>query len=382
MTALPVWDYFRSKGYLTAQAAAERLLGLTLGPTCRDATSFDSFLIPPPLLSFLRDAEVFSEPAFFDSHNPLKVVFAKPGTQQLIRRWCLPRTWFDFPVDAILFAEAYAEQEQAVGGVIQEVSCQSDVDQAFVAWASAVEGAVDSAIRVGHRRDPMRAPQSYLPRSYRGRCRQPRFVQRQGPQLPRAGRHGDYQPDVEVTSVRLRMRVRQCRRVRTFLSGLTKLEGLQHPPDSLVEQLFREWEAILRAKGYGESFASWALSWPCITMFPVDWPCAEWIADLVLLLEYARPSLSKRRRCAVTLAATVLMTMQGMVTRARPIVSCAVHLRPEKHVGGGTKCLGRICRNTPANARRQETAPGTQQLCGNQRAPTTIQGRQDCNGRP
>ena len=252
VTTLPMWAHFCGKGYLTAQAAAAQLLNITLGPTCRDVTSFDTFLLPPVLLGYLRHAEVLREPAYFDSHSPLRLSFAMPGTQALVRRWCMPKSWLEFDVCPQALEAAYDQQADRVTQAVASAASQAAVDHAFTVWASAVETAVDTALQCMHRRDPVASPQPRLPRTHKGRCRPPRFLQRQGPQLPRSGRHGDFMPPVECTSVRLRMRVCQCRRVRTFLSGLRKLEGMACPSDVLLQQLFQEWEAILRAKVWSQ----------------------------------------------------------------------------------------------------------------------------------
>ena len=218
VTALPAWDHFQAKGYLTAQQAAHRFLGLQLEPTCRDATSFDSFLLPPVLQGLLRHAQVLRHAHLFDSHHPLRLIFTRPCEAPLVRRWCLPRTWQDFLVDGTFLANCYSQHAHRVDAAIQGVAQQSDVDRAFTTWADAVESAVDDALRAQHRQDPVTWSQPCLPRSHRGRCKPPKFVHRQGPLLPKPGRSGDFMPDVECTSVRLRMKVRQCRRVQTFLS--------------------------------------------------------------------------------------------------------------------------------------------------------------------
>ena len=111
-------------------------------------------------------------------------------------------------------------------------------------------------------------------------------LQRPPPQMPRKARQGDYEPSQECTSVQARMRVRQCRRVRTLLRGLRKFLSMSQPCEDLLQQLFREWTAVVKAKGYAGPFEEWVLSWPFVHHFPVDFPEETWLADLVQLLEY------------------------------------------------------------------------------------------------
>ena len=293
VTSLPAWEQFQAKGYMTAQQAACRLLHVVLEPTCRDATSYDSFLIPPLLQGLLRHAHVMRDEHLFDAHHPLRLVFARPSAAPRIRRWCLPRSWQDFPVDPATFEGCYMPHVSRVDSVIQAVACQRDVDQAFTTWAAAVEHAVDAAVRCQHQCDPIKWPQPSLPRAHKGRCQPPKFRYRQGPCLPRQGRTGDYMPAAECTSVKLRMRVRQCRRVQTFLAGMRKFAGCAVPCDAQVQQLFREWEAIVNAKGYGRKFSHWVLSWDCVTVFPLDWPTLPWLADLLQLLQFDCTALAQ-----------------------------------------------------------------------------------------
>ena len=50
--------------------------------------------------------------------------------------------------------------------------------------------------------------------------------------------------------------------------------------------MFNEWHAIVRAPGYGKSFASWLLSWEFVGHFPIDFPSLDWLTDVCRLLEF------------------------------------------------------------------------------------------------
>ena len=125
-----------------------------------------------------------------------------------------------------------------------------------------------------------------LPASHRGRCRAVKRVARQCAQLPRKGRHGDFTPSFEGTSLLVRQRTRQCRRVRTFLSGFKKFSRGLETDDTLLQNLLHEWAAICRAPGYGASFSDWMLQWECVPYFPYDFPTLEWTHSALQLLEF------------------------------------------------------------------------------------------------
>ena len=117
-------------------------------------------------------------------------------------------------------------------------------------------------------------------------------------QLPRPGRVGDFHPTAESTNIRVKWRVRQCRRLRTFRGGLCKFLAQATPCERLLQQLFNEWEAILRAKGYGLSFRTWVLQWPFVSVFPVDFPSLAWVDEILQLLQFDCEALAAHEsRC-------------------------------------------------------------------------------------
>ena len=276
---LPAFADFQRLGFMEAFAAAQCRLGLHLPPTCKAATRNDTALLAPALVEMLMDAQVLTDAHLFDSHSPLLLDFAMPVQLPCYRRWALPRTWseLDFSQDA--FAQAYDASVPSVTATIEAVQTRQHLDQ-----AGACEKAVDAAL-ASCPASSSRALR-HLPRSHRGRCRPVRTVHRPLPQLPRAGRAGDFSPMHETTSIRVKWKVRQCRRLRTFQGGLRKFCSLPDPPAELLQQLLNEWHAIVRAKGFGSSFQAWVLSWPCVDMFPLDFPTPEWIDSLVQLVEH------------------------------------------------------------------------------------------------
>ena len=98
---------------------------------------------------------------------------------------------------------------------------------------------------------------------------------------------GGYNPDVEVTSVLGRLRVRQVRRIHTLARGLGKCRGTGLPAQpAVLRQLRREWAAICAAKGYAPSFPVWTLRVACFTSYPDDLPSTAWLEDLLQYVRY------------------------------------------------------------------------------------------------
>ena len=286
LQGLPVWEQYQARGFVEAHELVRQRLGFELPATCRQATAHDSTILPPVLIDMLRGAEVLTGSCLFDAHDPLVLTFLCPQDTPLSRRLALPKPWTDFHVSSEQMEQQYELRRSTVDAALEDISDADAVAWGFSVWARVVEEAVDGSIRIQHQADSSRCPQTHLPKSHRGRCRPPRFLQRPVAQLPRKGRHGDFMPSTEGTGHRLRLRVKQCRRVRTLLAGVRKAELQDTPSDTYVQQLLNEWAAVCRAAGYGRSFQAWVLSWPFVGTYPVDWPPSWWLHDLVQLLEF------------------------------------------------------------------------------------------------
>ena len=282
---LPAWQGFQALGYAEAFSVAYSRQGTTLAPTCKNSTRNDTALLSPVLVELFQDAHVLVDSHLFDSHSPLLLDFRVPSALPTTRRWALPKPWDDFQFEQQAFAAAYDGQVENISALVAEVSTRNDLDQAFQSWARAVENSVDCAIR---QHSPSSSPPGCggLPRSHRGRCKPLRIVTRPCPQLPRPGRAGEFCLQDESTSIKVKWKLKQCRRLRAFKGGLRKHLALSQPDEQLLQQLLDEWAAIRRAKGYGRSFEQWVLSWHFVSWFPIDFPTMDWTDSILQLVEY------------------------------------------------------------------------------------------------
>ena len=233
------------------------------------------------MVDLFEHAEVRDQDYLFDAHSPLLLHFRCPQGVPLRTRWLQPQSWLDFDVQADTFAAAYAQVAHTVSHAIAGVDSLAAAEGTFTFWASQVEHAVHNAIQRQRKVDPVTFPHHRLPKRCRGRCKPVRMVSRPHAQLPRPPRHGDFTPAYEATSVLVRMRTRQCRRIRSLLGGLRKAEALEAPDDAFIQHLLNQWHAILRAPGYGCDFSSWLLSWNFVVWVPVDWPNSIWLHEVL-----------------------------------------------------------------------------------------------------
>ncbi|CAE7392400.1 unnamed protein product, partial [Symbiodinium necroappetens] len=135
-------------------------------------------------------------------------------------------------------------------------------------------------------------PQPMLHSKHNG---EPPLLKRETACLLRPDWQGGYNPDVEVTSVLCRLRVRQVRRLLTFQRGLAKLRaGAVVSNQRHEHQLLQEWRAIVQAKGYPPDFPKWVLQVACFHHFPCHFPPTEWLDDLLSYVRYDCDCLARQ----------------------------------------------------------------------------------------
>ncbi|CAE7241088.1 unnamed protein product [Symbiodinium sp. CCMP2456] len=294
---LPAGAALASMGYQEVFSLHHNMHGEQLPATCKGATRYDTALLHPALVPLFRKAWVLSDRQLFDAHDPLCFRLALCAQRPCRSVWRLPRPWSELSLNKESFAEAF--RPAAASLCQQATSCATvaDVDAALLSFSQAAETAAQKALYQQHVKDPLRAPVSSLPKAYRGRCQNRPAIRRELAQLAPPDRSGGYVPDVEVTSVLGRMKVRQVRRVRTLRSGLVKLAGLgpSAATAALREQLRKEWRAILSAKGYPPRFSHWVLQIACFHHVPHGLPSIEWITLLAQYLQHDCDSLVRQQ---------------------------------------------------------------------------------------
>ena len=154
-----------------------------------------------------------------------------------------------------------------------------------------MEKAIDGTLRQQKRIDPLKNPQGFLPKLFRGRCATPRLIRTPCPKSPKRDSMGLYEPPTEVTSLKSRHKVRQVRRLRC-------LERLYHKHDLTQQFLplggssfpFQDmthlWQAIRQAQGYGRSWDRWILQFEAVTAVPVELPTFDYLYTVRQITQY------------------------------------------------------------------------------------------------
>ena len=296
--SLPAWESFACRGWVELGEFASAAHGLELPCTCKGATRFDTFLLPPVLLQFFHGADVLQDAHLFDSHSPMRLHLRLPGAQVPRWIWPLPKDFTDILAGSAGLDSNYQRQALAVRAAFAPDVPEHQDGNKVRLWAATVEEAVHATIRDQHRASGQKQLFSGLPRSFRGRCRDVERKRACPPRLSRAGRQGDPEPFDEDTTVLGRQRLRQLRRLTTFQQGFHKhFAGLfrgAYAPDGWPVSLHREWRAIVRASGYGVSFADWVLQWPCFPVWPQGFPSEEFLACLVDFIRFDVQALQRQ----------------------------------------------------------------------------------------
>ena len=296
---LPAGQAFEQLGYQEVFRLHQQRTGQALPPTCKGSTRHDTALLHPALVPLWTSSWVLSGSHLFDSHDPLCFSLRSCRRSLCRRVWNLPRPWSDFSPKPDDFREAFLPEVAHLRRKVSVCSNEAAVGQLLEDFSAAAERAVSEALAKQHRQDPVRHPQASLPKRYRGRCKDRALIQRPLPTLLRPAWQGAYNPDVEVTSVLGKLKVRQVRRVQTLLAGLKKLNSSPHRPGpDQVQQLRNEWWAICRARGYPPDFPNCVLSVAYFNRFPTALPDVDWLSDLLSYLRYDADSLTRQQaRC-------------------------------------------------------------------------------------
>ena len=236
-------------------------------------------ILHPFLLKYIQRIEVGPEHQFAD-HRHVHMHLDIPTKTVNAFTWFVPKSWTIFPIEPNTFAACYQQLcRQSTGPHVLPASLD-EVTSSLFRWSSQVEKAVDHCLRQKQRLDPVRNPQSFLPRTYRGRCATPRLIRASCPKTPKKDQAGNYEPPCEVTSLKSRLKVRQTRRLR-HMEQLYRKYQMQYIPIEQwsalpsTQSLLLLWQAICTANGYGSSWAHWLLQFDAVPAVPSYLPDFE-----------------------------------------------------------------------------------------------------------
>ena len=144
---LPAWSSFASRGWVELGNFAQVAHGIFLPPTCKQATRFDTFLVPPSLIQYFQGADVLSDAQMFDSHAPMRLHLRPPGRSSPRWMWPLPRPYSEVLRAPVLPSSSYEVAASPVRPAFLPEVSETRCGDKLRLWSATVEKAVDGAVR-------------------------------------------------------------------------------------------------------------------------------------------------------------------------------------------------------------------------------------------
>ena len=285
---LPAFKYFKDLGAVEAFSWFFAKTGTMLPPTCSGSTRNDSAILHPHVAAWISDMHVISEHQM-DIHTPLFIDFNCQQIKVPQNIWKLPKTWAHFAPKCETIQRMYQTIDfQTFFGKDSDFDC-NDMEDAFLLWSRNVEKAIDKAIAEDHKNDPISQPRNSLPSSYKGRCNFKQIFHTVHKPRVKSDRHGGYCPPAEVLSLRSRLKIRQVRRLHSLCRRYKSLplDESGFPGDSpTLSDAYKERKCILYAKGYGNSWMNWALSFEIIPALSLWLPSFQLLETLTQITQH------------------------------------------------------------------------------------------------
>lgn len=267
-----------AQGYQTTSEIYQSMYGVPTPSTCRETTCNDQMIVHPDILHYLHAIQVDKQKIFSD-HDPVLVTFQLPG--EMPKQTCIkhPTTWmtFDPSKEYAAIAFDYFAHQKGLPITPQDDMKAATLEQALIQWTKVAEKSIDWAIRMQHIEDPEKFPTKNLPKQAKGRAKTTKIIQKPVVTWLRTACHGQYTPEQSATSVLLKQKVRQVRRLQSLYYRIVKLNHLENGHQDHHLQVQREWKAILAASGYRPTFAKWCADIPEVGWCPLTVPTSEYL---------------------------------------------------------------------------------------------------------
>lgn len=229
------------KGWVDLHAFWAQQKGEIPGPTCKQSTRHIFMLANPLFRPFVCDVHVGFEDDL-DAHSVLIAKLSVPSYNPVVWKWLLPGTLDNCEFDPLLQS---AEPDCRWYEVFESHLAQGQVSKAYAHWSSGAEQVLlQSAVLdngpVVHKRFCGRG-QSLQP--VRRSLAAPRFKQ---------GRPTDFTVPHPTNGLLVRQVQKQARRLQNLARLLQP-----HLRVAAASKIGDLWQSILRATGFGKSFAHW-----------------------------------------------------------------------------------------------------------------------------
>ena len=259
--SLPCWPQLQAEGFQHLAALHEKLFSVPMKPTCKNVTIPDTAILCPMLAKLVIDIEVLSS-EWFATHRPVVFRLKIPQGRLFNTRIRFPRSFVELGLN-----------EDEIRDAADEI-CPHVTPQTLEEWGAVVEQVFDRAIAKHH-------PQlANLPAAFRGRCKPGGIVKCPINSPVKKASDGDFEPRVEVLTMKTRRKIKQLRRLDSFFHRMNKYEKQgAHTPQTFVE-LQQEWSTIRKCTALGIPFLHWTQDLPALDYPTWPLPSAAWVNDV------------------------------------------------------------------------------------------------------
>ncbi|CAE7571190.1 unnamed protein product [Symbiodinium sp. CCMP2592] len=288
--ALAAWSLMQQEGWKDGAAMQHCMDGLPIQKTFKDISRLDYILYNDLAAPAFRSFFV-SEQAETD-HRSVSAIFDWGALPKEISSFRMPMDLRDAGLSSAEVQHAYLPAGSRAR-LESSLHC-GDVEEIWSAFCQGFEDSMSFALQ--------RKNGACLDKKFRGRGKgyfnkQPYLEHR----TPRA-RHGEFQPSGDDDNVVLRQRIRQIRRLETYVAQSKARNALADPgrTELATQAAHRTWRAILCSSGFPASFQHWWLQEhsSCFPLSPPDVQVAEVLLQTLKNDEVHWRSLCTRNRQA------------------------------------------------------------------------------------
>ena len=253
---LPAVALLQQAGFVNLLDIHQILYGKPMPTTYKEQSTRDLMLFSTELAGHVASIEVLQH-VEFPGHKPVVVTLDLPDGGLTKCMWRSPKNWQELQPDKQIVEQCYSKMP--VLEFTQDSMCNLQL------WSRKIEQAVDNALAKQHQKQPEVFPASGLPPEYQGRFQsRPLSTKHFRCYAPKA-RQGDFEPSLEVKTIRATQLVRQLRRLQSLRRRMHRLPTYSDIWDRTWKGLEEEWKAVLKAPGFQGTFTKWVcqeLTWP------------------------------------------------------------------------------------------------------------------------
>ena len=276
---IPSWGLYQQCGFVDAALFDAQNRQTFPQPTCRGLTRKSFIIIPPSLQSSLVHCDTLDD-HLFDSHPVLRALFRLDSVTNAPTKLWFPKSFDEFFHDSEM-ADQLGKQifDQKIS-LFETLIEQERMDDAASCWAETVEQVLAES-SVDTEGKPVDITKGHLGRAKTATTRsQPPSIP-----IPKPGREGDFEPEGEFHSVKLRRWLRQVRRLQTMVANRSSLNTCSSDRrPHVASKCYELWQSILNAKGFKNGFVTFLLEhFNAVPLHCPDLPILMEIKDVMMV---------------------------------------------------------------------------------------------------